>query len=175
MSRAYYSWAKFIMKVNILPARDFLLTSVHIENEVLRSWLEALCWWLIYWENLRPYPRTTETEFAFLTNPPGDVPTQKFEKHWTPCLFCPVCPALRGPWQCLVSTSCPVGEGNGTPLQCSHLESPRDGGAWWAAIYGVAQSQTRLKRLSSSSSSSCPVNTSWLAIIWTVIYSEISC
>ena len=42
--------------------------------------------------------------------------------------------------------------GNGNPLQCSCLENPRDGGAWWAAIYGVAQSQTRLKRLSSSSS-----------------------
>ena len=44
-----------------------------------------------------------------------------------------------------------VGEGNGTPFQYSCLENPRDGGAWWAAIYGVAQSQTRLKRLSSSS------------------------
>ena len=44
-----------------------------------------------------------------------------------------------------------TGEGNGNPLQCSCLENPRDGGAWWAAIYGVAQSQTRLKRLSSSS------------------------
>ena len=43
------------------------------------------------------------------------------------------------------------GEGNGHPLQCSCLENPRDGGAWWAAVYGVAQSQTRLKRLSSSS------------------------
>ena len=42
---------------------------------------------------------------------------------------------------------------NGNPLQCSCLENPRDGGAWWAAIYGVAQSRTRLKRLSSSSSS----------------------
>ena len=51
------------------------------------------------------------------------------------------------------SLSC-IGEGNGNPLQCSCLESPRDGGAWWTAIYGVAQSQTRLKRLSSSSSSS---------------------
>ena len=46
-----------------------------------------------------------------------------------------------------------IGEGNGNPLQCSCLENPRDGGAWWAAIYGAAQSQTRLKRLSSSSSS----------------------
>ena len=44
-----------------------------------------------------------------------------------------------------------TGEGNGSPLQCSCLEIPRDGGAWWAAIYGVAQSRTRLKQLSSSS------------------------
>ena len=49
------------------------------------------------------------------------------------------------------SLSC-VGEGNGNPLQCSCLENPRDGGAWWAAVYGVAQSRTRLKRLSSSNS-----------------------
>ena len=45
-----------------------------------------------------------------------------------------------------------VGEGNGNPLQCSCLENPRYGGAWWAAVYGVAQSRTRLKWLSSSSS-----------------------
>ena len=48
------------------------------------------------------------------------------------------------------SLSC-IGEGNGNPLQCSCLDNPRDGGAWWAAIYGVAQSQTQLKQLSSSS------------------------
>ena len=50
------------------------------------------------------------------------------------------------------SLSC-IGEGNGTPLQCPCLENPRDGGAWWAAVFGVTQSWTRLKRLSSSSSS----------------------
>ena len=50
------------------------------------------------------------------------------------------------------SLSC-IGEGNGNLLQCSCLENPRDGGAWWAAVYGVAQSRTRLKWLSSSSSS----------------------
>ena len=44
-----------------------------------------------------------------------------------------------------------IGEGNGNPLQCSCPENPRDGGAWWAAIYGVAQSRTGLRRLSSSS------------------------
>ena len=48
------------------------------------------------------------------------------------------------------SLSC-IGEGNGNPLQCSYLENPRDRGAWWAAIYGVAQSWTQLKCLSSSS------------------------
>ena len=47
------------------------------------------------------------------------------------------------------SLSC-IGEGNGNPLQCSCLENPRDGGAWWAAISGVTQSRTQLKRLSSS-------------------------
>ena len=67
-----------------------------------------------------------------------------------------------GPWGCEgsdtterlpfhFSLSC-IGEGNGNPLQCSCLENPRDGGAWWAAIYGVTQSWTRLKWLSSSSS-----------------------
>ena len=45
-----------------------------------------------------------------------------------------------------------TGEGNGNPLQCSCLENPRDGGAWWATLYGVTQSRTRLKRLSNSSS-----------------------
>ena len=49
------------------------------------------------------------------------------------------------------NTSC-IGEGNGNPLQCSCLENPRDGGAWWAAVYGVARSRTRLKWRSSSSS-----------------------
>ena len=50
------------------------------------------------------------------------------------------------------SLSC-TGEGNGNPLQCSCLENPRDGGAYWAAVYGVVQSWARLKQLSSSSSS----------------------
>ena len=49
------------------------------------------------------------------------------------------------------SLSC-IGEGNGNPLQCSRLENPRDRGTWWAAVYGVTQSRTRLKRLSFSSS-----------------------
>ena len=61
------------------------------------------------------------------------------------------------------SLSC-IGEGNGNPLQCSCLENPRDGGAWWAAVYGVAQSWTRLKWLSSSS------NVSWNTCLSLTIY-----
>ena len=49
------------------------------------------------------------------------------------------------------SLSC-IGKGNGNPVQCSCLENPKDGGAWWASVYGVSQSQTQLKRLSSSNS-----------------------
>ena len=59
--------------------------------------------------------------------------------------------SLRVWYDWTTSLSC-IGEGNGNPLQCSYLENPRDGGAWWAAICGVTQSQTWLKRLSSSSS-----------------------
>jgi len=55
----------------------------------------------------------------------------------------------RLPFHLLLSC---FGEENGNQLQCSCLENPRDGGAWWAAVYGVAQSPTRLKQLSSSSS-----------------------
>ena len=58
---------------------------------------------------------------------------------------------------CHFSLSC-IGEGNGNPPQCSCLQNPRDGGAWWAAVYGVAQSRTWLKRLSSSSVSVGYVN-----------------
>ena len=60
--------------------------------------------------------------------------------------------SLRVGYNWATSLSC-IGEGNGNPLQCSCLENPRDGGAWWAAVYEVAQSRTRLKWLSSSSSS----------------------
>ena len=62
------------------------------------------------------------------------------------------------------SLSC-IGEGNGNPLQCSCLENPRDGRAYWAAICGVEQSRTRLKRLSSSSSS--PIHSFLgLGVVW---------
>ena len=62
------------------------------------------------------------------------------------------------------SLSC-IGEGNGNPLQYSCLESPRDGRAWWAAVYGVTQSRTRLKQLSISISSS-PDNQHPTLFLW---------
>ena len=76
------------------------------------------------------------------------------------------------------SLSC-IGEGNGNPLQCSCLENPRDGGAWWAAIYGVAQSWTRLKGLSSSSSHNVWLcrklrRNIWIIIIIFVKYLQVS-
>ena len=61
------------------------------------------------------------------------------------------------------SLSC-IGEGNGNPLQCSCLENPRDRGAWWAAVYGVAQSRTWLKRLSSSITTKIPSSLDYL--VW---------
>ena len=61
-----------------------------------------------------------------------------------------------------------IGEGNGNPFQCSCLENPRDGGAWWAAVYGVAQSRTRLKRLSSSSSYFSPLMTTVITVVITI-------
>ena len=63
------------------------------------------------------------------------------------------------------SLSC-IGEGNGNPLQCYCLENPRDGGAWWAAVYGVAQSRTRLKWLSSSSRNQKIHVTCIIGLVW---------
>ena len=114
-------------------------------------------------------PSATQNNcLPFLANL-GCIATRRRQWHPTPVLL----PGKSHGWRSLVgysprgreesdmteqlhflfSPSC-VGEGNGNPLQCSCLENPRDGGAWWAAVYGVTQSQTRLKWLSSSSSSS---------------------
>ena len=74
-------------------------------------------------------------------------------------------------WATLLSLfiSC-IGEGNGNPLRCSCLENPRDGGAWWAAVYGVAQRQTRLKWLSSSSY----IHTEYNGVPWWLRWYNIS-
>ena len=98
---------------------------------------------------------------------PSAVFSQRRQWHPTPVLLPGKSHGQRSlvgccPWGCEesdmtervhfhFSLSC-TGEGNGNPLQCSCLENPRDSGAWWAVVYGVAQSRTQLKRLSSSSS-----------------------
>ena len=95
----------------------------------------------------------------------SSLPGQRRQWHPTPVLLPGKSHGQRSlvgcsPWGCTesdmterlhfhFSLSC-TGEGNGTPLQCSCLENPRDGGAWWAAVYGVAQNRTQLKQLSSS-------------------------
>ena len=104
-----------------------------------------------------------------LSSPPAHNGTIYLSRQWhpTPVLLPGKSHGWRSlvggsPWGCWgsdtterlhfhFSLSC-IGEGNGNPLQCSCLENPRDWGAWWAAIYGVTQSRTWLKRLSSSSS-----------------------
>ena len=63
-----------------------------------------------------------------------------------------------------------IGGGNGNPLQCSCLENPRDEGAWWAAAYGVAQSWTGLKRLSSSSIIMVIIFIFWLFPNWKTLF-----
>ena len=68
------------------------------------------------------------------------------------------------------SLSC-IGEGNGKPFQCSCLENPRDGGAWWAAVYGVTQSRIRLKRLSSIDCNVFPLKLNSLTNIYDFIFS----
>ena len=80
---------------------------------------------------------------------PGQSPGQRSVVGCSPCDCWELDTTERLHFQ--FSFSC-IGEGNGVPLQCSCLENPRDGGARWAAVCGVAQSRTRLKRLSSSSS-----------------------
>ena len=113
--------------------------------------------------------------------------TQRRQGHPTPVLL----PGISHGWRSLVgyhlwgptesdtterlhfhfSLSC-IGEGNGNPLQCSCLENPREGGAWWAAVHGVAQSRTRLKWLSSSTQvfiwPSCNINFSYLHTLFSL-------
>ena len=107
---------------------------------VTKSWTQLSGWTELNWTEWQPTPVLL----------PGK------SQGWRSLIGC-------SPWGCeepdttewlhsQFSLSC-IAEGNGNSLQCSCLESPRDGGAWWAAVYGVTQNRTRLKWLSSSSSS----------------------
>ena len=72
---------------------------------------------------------------------------------------------------CSLQGSSGDGEGNGNPLQRSCLENPRDGEAWWAAVCGVAQSRTQLKRLSSSSSGDGDIGCFFIFIFYFIFFS----
>ena len=94
------------------------------------------------------------------------TPVRLFATPWTAAHQAP--PSMRFSKQLHFhfSLSC-IGEGNGNPLQCSCLENPRDGGAWCVAIYGVAQSWTWLKRLSSSKEKSSR-SSAYKSRLWSV-------
>ena len=127
-------------------------------------------WFLLKLQNIRHALRSFTLTLSFPIQFLGEVRLYPWTRQWhpTPVLLPGKSRGRRSlvgcsPWgreesdtterlHFHFSLSC-VGEGNGSPLQCSCVENPRDGGAWRAAVYGVAQSQTRLKRLSSSSSS----------------------
>ena len=106
---------------------------------------------------------------------------RSFPTFWLGCLFfwygaewaiCMFWRLILCQLFCLLLFS-PFGEGNGNPLRCSCLENPRDGGAWWTAVHGVAQSRTWLKWLSSSSSSRdlyCPQKCGFLSV-WRLLLS----
>ena len=93
------------------------------------------CWWL--WHPLATHSSTLAWKIPW-TEEPGRLQSMGLRR-------------VGHDWATSLLLSC-IGEGNGNPLQCSCLENPRDGRTWWAAVYGVAQSRTRLKRLSSMTS-----------------------
>ena len=123
------------------------LTSINIPSislfllHVRLSYFMTVFYFLFFWPYLMavkekamaPHSSTLAWKIPWVEEPGGlqSMGSLRVGHDWTTSLSC-------------------IGEGNGNPLQCSFLENPGDGGAWWAAVYGVTQSRTRLKRLSSS-------------------------
>ena len=96
----------------------------------------------------------------------NDLPTSSEDKKLIhPTQLCHTCHLVHKVYMILLSLKWHYKGQNGNPLQCSCLENPRDGGAWWAAVCGVTQSPTRLKQLSSSSSSSLSLHSLFLLLL----------
>ena len=136
-----------VLPMNIQDSFPLALTGLLIEKD--KSWSEWVLtcvnsihpnWQQLYLgleKAMAPHSRTRAWEIPW-TEEPGGLQSMG---SWR----------VGHDWATSLSLSC-IGEWNGNPLECSCLENPRDRGAWWAAISGVAQSWTWLKRLSSSSS-----------------------
>ena len=147
------------------PELLFPLFVDDISSFLLRKPNQANCFHLCFWT--LPPPTVSHPFPSVLHHPDTHTPIfnflqstfQRRQWHPTPVLFPGKSHGRRslegcGSWgRCesdmteasLSLFTSIIGEGNGTPLQCSCLENPRDGGAWWAAVCGVAQSRTRLK------------------------------
>ena len=122
--------------LNLFFFRDYLLNTYHMPDTALDA---------VYWAGRRRQWHPTPVLL------PGKSPGRRSLVDCSP--WDPEESDTTERLHFHISLSC-IGEGNGNPLQCSCLKNSRDREAWWVAVYGVAQSQTRLKRLSSSSSSS---------------------
>ena len=164
--RVGHDWATKQQHQTSSIATALLLISVQLSLVCFFLLLTNFCF--MVWENAAPNSKFT---LCRSTSRAGITPHCSYKQwHPTPVLL----PRKSHGWRSLVACSpwgrwgsdtterlhfhfllsC-IGEGNGNPLQCSCLENPRDGGAWWAAVYEVAQSWTRLKWLSSSQSEVC--------------------
>ena len=146
-----YTWKEVKMGIEVVIYGLKFLTSCHSKLQFTRS---AWSMWFIFVKKSSSKPDKRRRQWH-----PTPVFLPRKSYGWRSLESC----SPWGHWgldttgwlHFHFSLSC-IGEGNGNPLQCSCLENPRDGGAWWGAVYGVTQSQTQLKRLSSSSSSSKP-------------------
>ena len=128
LQKIIYSMNPFIFhSISFLTLSPFTCLLLHKKHSIRSSWVS----------HLAPHSSTLAWKIPWMEEPGGlqSMGSRRVGHDWATSLS-------------------RIGEGNGNPFWCSCLENPRDGGAWWAAVYGVSQSWTRLKRLSSSSSSS---------------------
>ena len=154
------SWVKWMFLNETYYSNTIVILMKHLGIESLREWQFTV------WNKIRRKKKNKQNSQVLFCVSCGKV-FRRRRWHPTPVLLPGKSHGQRslvgcGPW-CRkelemterlpfhFSLSC-IGEGNGNPLQCSCPGNPRDGGTWWAAIYGVSQSRTRLKWLSSSSS-----------------------
>ena len=133
MITSCYHISLFVKKTRKLGARGRKVNTHHKLRNSVVFW-ENLTVWLPSKKAMAPHSSTLAWRIPWMEEPGGLQSMGSLESDTTERLHFHF------------SLSC-IGEGNGNPLQCSCLENPRDGGAQWAAVYGVAQSRTRLKQL----------------------------